>query len=192
LSRTFTANLYNNGLSPDGALAVCQTCNARSNDSSVLAIFDLQAETEISACQHPCDWAQSYEFASDKKSVALTYPTGERYIFGLDGSFWNRDVWTNNQLRKGNWFVGESVIDQAEGILPTNVRDLIVEGIGVELARPNNLPQNLARCHRVLGKLHDQAGDSLAALAQFDLALALDPKVGIKRRADQLRKKLQS
>jgi hypothetical protein len=41
LSRKLKANLFNNGLSPDGRWAVCQTANAPSDDSGRLFVFDL-------------------------------------------------------------------------------------------------------------------------------------------------------
>src|SRR3546814_4600282 len=42
LKRDYAANRLNNGLSPDGGLAVCQTANAPgSPDSSLLTVFDL-------------------------------------------------------------------------------------------------------------------------------------------------------
>jgi hypothetical protein len=52
LSRTFTANLFNNGLSADGALAVSQTCNSNSTDSSLLTVFDLVkgAYSQVAHC----------------------------------------------------------------------------------------------------------------------------------------------
>jgi hypothetical protein len=48
LSRSFSANLFNNRLSADGTVACCQTCDSASEDSAILAIFDLVAGTEIS------------------------------------------------------------------------------------------------------------------------------------------------
>jgi hypothetical protein len=54
----FEANLYNNGLSRDGRYACCQTCNSGSEtDSSVLTIFDLSAEKEVSRFMPESGWA---------------------------------------------------------------------------------------------------------------------------------------
>uniref|UniRef100_UPI002B05E7B6 tetratricopeptide repeat protein n=1 Tax=Providencia alcalifaciens TaxID=126385 RepID=UPI002B05E7B6 len=46
----------------------------------------------------------------------------------------------------------------------------------------------LAIAYRVQGEAHELLGDVHAALDSFDKALALDPKIGIKKKADKLRK----
>jgi hypothetical protein len=50
-SRKFKANLFNNGLSPDGRWAVCQTCNSDDDDAGKLFLFDLGQGAEL------CSWA---------------------------------------------------------------------------------------------------------------------------------------
>lgn len=41
--RNFKANIFNCGISDDGRLAACQTCNSSDeNDSSILVIVDLE------------------------------------------------------------------------------------------------------------------------------------------------------
>ena len=72
LSRRFKANLYNNGLSANGRLAVCQTCNSpSSDDSSVLAVFDLSTGKEIAAWVPESGWATVYNFPSDHETIRL-------------------------------------------------------------------------------------------------------------------------
>ncbi|MDP1908075.1 MAG: hypothetical protein Q8K85_07230, partial [Hyphomicrobium sp.] len=52
LSHDLEANLFNNGLSSDGRLAICQTANAPTEDGSKLYLFDLEAGAML-ASWHP-------------------------------------------------------------------------------------------------------------------------------------------
>ncbi|MEI9966035.1 MAG: hypothetical protein WDM92_16720 [Caulobacteraceae bacterium] len=57
LSQTFEANLFNNGLSADGALAACHTCNSGNEaDSAVLTIFDLAVGQELTRFRAESGW----------------------------------------------------------------------------------------------------------------------------------------
>jgi hypothetical protein len=68
VSRRYSANLLNNGLSRDGRLAVCQTCNAPgSPDSSILTVFDLERGAEVASWVPESGWARGYEFPGGQR-----------------------------------------------------------------------------------------------------------------------------
>ena len=57
IKRRFNANLYNNGLSPDGHFAVCQTCiSPDSGDGGNLFVFDLTNSVEIAHWEPESGW----------------------------------------------------------------------------------------------------------------------------------------
>jgi len=88
LSRTFSANLNNNGLAPDGRIAVCQTCNApNSPDSSILAVFDLEMARDLCAWDPRSGSASSYSFPAGGELIALSYTRDGTYLYALDGTF---------------------------------------------------------------------------------------------------------
>ncbi len=101
LSRRFKANLYNNGLSADGRLAVCQTCNSPDpNDSSVLTVFDLSVGKEIASWIPESGWANFYEFPPDSQTMKLGYADRGAYSYSLHGEFIDRVKWADAELRK--------------------------------------------------------------------------------------------
>ena len=63
-----------------------------------------------------------------------------------------------------------------------------IQGLTVALAKASDDPRLRALAFKLRGLCHDRAGAADAALADFDAALALDPKIGVKRRADALRR----
>jgi hypothetical protein len=106
LSRSFSANLFNNGLSSDGTLAYCQTCNSASKDCAILTIFDLVARTEISAFSAESGWANDYEFPPGTGTVRLHYANnGGEFDYSLTGEFIERDKWIAAGLKSGDLYM---------------------------------------------------------------------------------------
>ncbi len=190
LSRTFAANLFNNGLSADGRFAVCQTCNAPgSADSSVLAVFDLAERREISAFTPEAGWAHEYEFDPAAKWIRLRYNDGSFCTYALMGEFLDRDQWIKIKLAAGDLFVADAIMREHEGVLPPQWAEALSSGLDRVLAAPRTDPHAHARAYKIRGQLFEAKGDLTDALASYDAALTLDPKVGVKRKADQLRKR---
>lgn len=190
LSRRFKANLYNNGLSADGRLAVCQTCNSPGQgDSSILAVFDLVLGKEIAAWMPESGWANAYEFPPDNQTIKLGYPDGGTFTYSLHGEFLDRVNWANAELRKGNLFVVERLLKAAEKDCSPELAHMLIGSIDVALnaARLGDA-RTQAWAWRLRGMCFETQNDAAAALGCYDKALTFDPKIGVKRRADQLRK----
>lgn len=188
LSRRFEANLFNNGLAPDGSLAVCQTCNAEDDDGDRLTIFDLEAATELASVRPESGWARDYAFPTDRQSVELAYDGEVRFAYDLTGQFIDRRRWIAAGLAKGDVYLIQRLIAQAGPTPDPADRAAWIEGLGIALSRLADDPRQRALAFKLRGSCFDQDGASSLALADFDAALALDPKIGVKRRADALRK----
>src|SRR3546814_14570123 len=115
LKRDYAANLLNNGLSPDGGLAVCQTANAPgSPDSSILTVFDLTEERIRATWRAESGWASSYAFPSNNIVRMLR---GDRISldYSLDGEFLDRKVWLKDEVGRGTLHVIRSALaDRSE------------------------------------------------------------------------------
>jgi hypothetical protein len=194
LSRRFKANLYNNGLSADGRIAVCQTCNSPDQyDSSVLAVFDLATGQEIATWVAESGWASSYEFPPGHQTVELGYPDGSTYTYSLHGEFVDRVKWANAELLKGNLLVVERLLKAAEKECSPELAQKLIGSIDIALAaaRPGD-GRTQAWGYKLRGMCLETQHDPVQALACYEKALAFDPRVGVKRRADQLRKAITS
>jgi hypothetical protein len=190
LKRRFKANLYNNGLSQDGRLAVCQTANSSDeNDSARLTIFDLDKGVELACFAPPSGWASGYSFPADGQTIELHYPRGGQYAYGLNGDFIDRQKWIDDGLRAGDIYLIESLFAES-GRKPTEeMTHRLLEAIKFGLTAKQNADRKTqARLMRVAGECFDSQGAATLALTWYDRALALDPKIGVKRRAIALRK----
>lgn len=190
LKRQFKANLYNNGLSQDGRLAVCQTANSSDeNDSARLTIFDLDKGVEVACFAPPSGWASAYSFPTDGQTVELHYRDRGQYAYRLNGEFIDRQKWIDDGLRAGDLYLIESLFADCGRKPREEMARHFLEAVKAGLlAKRNADPRTQARLIRIAGECFDSQGAADLALTWYDKALALDPKIGVKRRASALRK----
>ena len=185
VSRPYSANLLNNGLSRDGRLAVCQTANAPgSPDSSILTLFDLVAAAEVASWVPESGWARGYEFPEGERVRMLR---GDRpsLDYSLAGEFVDRRLWLEDEARRGTLYVIRKALAEGEAATGLSAEHLRA---GVRRALADGDERFEAEAWRLLGEIEESAGDVGAALEAYDRALAVNPKVGVAKRAAALRK----
>jgi hypothetical protein len=193
LSRKFKANLFNNGLSADGRWAVCQTANAPSDDSGRLFVFDLVAGKEVSSWQAESGWANVYEFSSDGTTIYLGYVDGTKFAYSVNGEFIDRTMWLTVGLQKGNLLIVETLLSECDNRPTHQLTDLVLPAIDRALAATRNEDVRAhARALRLRGICFESIGEIGQALTAYEQALSRDPKSGVKRKAGQLRRSLET
>lgn len=188
VSRAYTANLLNNGLSEGGRLAVCQTCIAPgSPDSSVLTVFDLVEGAVIATWTAESGWANAYEFPPGGDRIRMVRRDRVPLAYSLAGEFIDRRAWLKDETARGTLYVIRKAL--AEGEAATSL-SLDALRAGVESAIAEGDERFVADAWRLLGEIEEAAGDPAAALAPYDRALTANPKVSVAKRAAALRKAL--
>lgn len=185
LSRRFSANLLNNGLSRDGRLAVCQTCNALgSPDSSILCVFDLERRAEVASWVPESGWARGYEFPGGERIRMLR---GDRppLDYSLKGEFLDRRVWLEDEVHRGTLYVIRKALAEGEAAAGLPM-DALRAGVARAIADGDQ--RFVADAWRLLGEIEEAAGDAAAALEAYEQALAINPKIGVAKKAASLRK----
>jgi hypothetical protein len=188
IARAFAANLLNNGLAPAGHLAVCQTCNAPgSPDNSVLCVFDLVAGREIACWTPQSGWADGYEFPASGDRVRMLRRDREPVDYSLEGEFLDRRKWFADEIARGTYYVIRDALKAGEAVTGLTLAQLrdganVAIGDADERFKAENL--------RLLGEIEEKAGDARAALFAYREALAINPKVGVAKRAAALAKTL--
>lgn len=188
VTQQFAANLMSNSLSPDGKFAICQTANAPgSADSCRYMLFDLASGSEMARWEVETGWAERYEWDCIDRRVYLCMKDGERVGYDFTGTMVEREAWQLRRIGAGDLNVIQSVLvtTSANG---QPFRSEIIAGLGVA-ARDGEIWRQ-ARAYRLLGELHEQAGEIPQAVKAYGDALTIDPKVGVARRVEQLRKTL--
>jgi len=189
VSRVYSANLLNNGLSRDGRLAVCQTCNAPgSPDSSILCVFDLERGAEAASWVPESGWARGYEFPEGGERVRMLRGDRPSLDYSLTGEFLDRRHWLEDEVRRGTLYVIRKALAEGETATGLTAEDLRA---GAREALADGDERFVADAWRLLGEIEESAGDAAAALKAFDRALAVNPKVGVAKRAAALRKAMR-
>jgi hypothetical protein len=192
-TRSFSANLFNNGLAADGRFAACQTANAPHPDGGSLFVFDLASARQIATWQPESGWASSYEFSDDGKTVRLGYGERGTFAYALDGEFLDRMRWLASGLQAGDLAIVETLLTETKGNPTPALIEQLLGAIDRTLATSMyTAPKSRARAFKLRGICFEEIAEVAKALAAYDEALALDPKVGVKRKADQLRKVVPS
>lgn len=190
LARRYSANLLNNGLSRDGRLAVCQTCNAPgSPDSSILTVFDLGAGRPIASWTAESGWASGYQFPEGGKHVRLVRHDRPSLDYTLEGEFLDRRLWLRDEVERGTLHIIRRSL--AEGEAATGVSTEALRQ-GARRAAVEGDERFRSEAWRLLGEIEEAAGQAAAALEAYDRALALNPKIGVAKRAAALRKRASS
>ena len=188
ITQQFAANLMSNSLSPDGKFAICQTANAPgSADSCRYMLFDLTTGREMARWAVETGWAERYEWDCEQRRVYLCVKDGERVGYDFTGRMVEREAWQLRRIGAGDLNVIQAVM-VATSANDHPLRSEIIAGLGIA-ARDGEIWQQ-ARAYRLLGELHEQACEIAQAVKAYDDALAIDPKVGVARRVEQLRKTL--
>jgi len=188
VTQQFAANLMSNSLSPDGKFAICQTANAPgSADSCRYMLFDLAAGHEVARWEVETGWAEHYEWDCEGRRVRLCMKDGERVGYDFTGNMVEREAWQLRRIGAGDLNVIQAVLAETSAD-DHPLRSEIIAGLEVA-ARDGEIWQQ-ARAYRLLGELHEKAGEVWQAVKAYDDALTIDPKVGVARRVEQLRKTL--
>ncbi len=188
VTQQFSANLMSNSLSPDGKFAICQTANAPDSvDSCRYMLFDLAAGREMARWDVETGWAEHYEWNCEERRVYLCMKDGERVGYDFTGCMVEREAWQLRRIGAGDLNVIQAVL-VATSANDHPLRSEIIAGLEVA-ARDGEIWQQ-ARAYRLLGELHEPADEIAQAVKAYDDALAIDPKVGVARRVEQLRRTL--
>nr|WP_295108507.1 hypothetical protein [uncultured Caulobacter sp.] len=192
VAHTVEANLYNNGLSPDGAYAVAQTANAPNADGNQLFVFDLAAGALITRFSPEIGWADTYKFDAKTRTLRLRQRDGGEFAFGFDGTFIDREAWIEHGLAAGKPMVLETLLREAGGKVDAALARRWKDGLARAMANPDLHPAYKARLLRYGAEGYEADGDIAAALTAYEAAVAADPKLGVKRKIAQLRQQLDA
>lgn len=194
--REFAANMYNVAIDPSGRYVVSQTCHADNPDGNLLELVEVATSTVIFSKRSEAGWADHYVFelvGGRLSTLWVELKRLGRLAYDRTGQF-DVEAFTEAQLARGD--ISERII-AAQRIMagtptPEQLERVIVSIEAALTERGTWHEQWLAQAYRALGEARELRGQLQEALAAFDAALTRNPKVGVKRKTDALRKKLSA
>jgi tetratricopeptide (TPR) repeat protein len=193
VAKKIAANLFNNGLSPEGRYAAVQACNAPGSAADgVLLVYDLIQKAEVGRFVPRSGWADDYRFHEDG-TIELGYRKLGYFRYALTGEFLDLAAWEEAQLTMGNYSMAlitvEHILKQHQGKPSQELVDTLIRAI--DRVTPQIVPEHaktLALAKKLRGTCLESSGYLGQALRCYQEALAIDPKAGVKRSIERLTK----
>ncbi|MBF0235821.1 MAG: hypothetical protein HQK65_22725 [Desulfamplus sp.] len=187
----FSANLKANCISNDGRFAVAALANSKSKDSGLLALFDLEQGSLIKRIYPEDDAGSLLSVSSVDKTITLDYQF-ETFRYTFDGVFLDRDKLQQAHIESGSVFdllrIAEEKLKDAKQLNEGSATEIILL-LNKSLAKGlDEYPKQKAQAYRLIGQANEAIENISEAIINYDLALNIDPKIGIKRRLDTLKK----
>lgn len=193
IKREFSANIYDSGLSENGKLAVCQTANAAGDDGGVLAGFSIADGRELFCTVPPDGWADDYKFDEQRLRFGLVYKNLGTFYYNEKGELENPEKLESARLNSSSL---STVLMAVEDIVKSDISskkslEMATKAIDRVLNTSTGKDDFLkARAFKVSGLAHERLGNEAEALSSFNAALAINPKIGVKRKATAIQKRL--
>ncbi|HCF0591763.1 tetratricopeptide repeat protein [Pseudomonas aeruginosa] len=188
-----TANIVRSALSENGAFALIHTASSTTDDGSKLFLIDLLDGNVRYRVTPSAGWPERYGFV-EEQGMVIAYLGGlGEFRYGPDGAFIDEDKLSRAMLDSPNY---EHAIPAAEKLLSQaeTSEESAREALRILLrVRQNGAEMSdawSARSLKLIGQAHEALGECREAIAAYDQALTIDPKIGVKRRRDSLQKRL--
>ena len=185
LAKELTANILTSGISRHGKYAFCATANSPTDHGNKVFLFDLVNRVEMYSVTPKAGWPDSYEVDESTGELMALFKDMGSFRYNVHGQFIDADPLGDAKLNSSRY---DRIILAAEKILGegdlTDERTLEVL-TAVQRARTLGADENPAwrpTALKVQGLAHEQLGQHPEAARVYEEALALNPKIGVKRR----------
>ena len=195
INHRFGANLLNNGISDDGKYAICQCLNSDTDDADILAFFNLDSGKLIWKQSLETGWADSYSFDCQNNYFYAEYRKKGKYRYSFDGKFLDQEKWESDRIKYASAFELSRIAKDYYNKQSDNINNEDANKIFSLLNQAlkygfDNYPTEEANVYRTIGEVNESLGKIEEAIKNYEVALQINPKVGIKRRLNSLKKKV--
>jgi hypothetical protein len=183
-----TANLGICAVSADSTLAFFETYGSEASDSNSMFVVDLIAKCILHKFIRPYPF-NKVEIDTGEKTLALTNAYGFVFICDFEGRQTNKEEYEIVVIDRGTLsqkirlYEGKSREEQLKSSV---YLDWLIQSLkdGETLH-----VYGAAWLHRRLGELNEELGKQSVAVKHFEKALEINPKIGVKRRLEALKKR---
>ncbi len=186
-SRKTSANLGSCGISNDGKIAVFETYNSDTVDSDQLFIVDLEKGEVINHFERPTSF-NSVAIDTLKNTIKLIDNKQFSYEIDYSGNQLNREEYESNILQKGSiydklWLYSEK--SEEDKFSSKGYLSLLLDATE---DKDSQYSYGLDRLYRMIGEYYEANNDNTKTIEYWEKAIEINPKVGVKRKLDKLKK----
>ncbi|WP_425447783.1 hypothetical protein [Dethiothermospora halolimnae] len=195
------AGLYNNGISQDGKYACFETCGADNDDGDKLFIIDLLNKNILSSFSPVTSLADSYCFDISNKTISLYFKHEDiSYKYGFNGTFLDQEKYENNKLNaalanKYGYNLKDIALQKLSKLSNnenlclddySEIIDIMNQALDKEMS-----DYHKAVCYRKVGEVFENFDCLEQAINNYKQAVNHYPKIGVKRKINNISKKLR-
>jgi hypothetical protein len=178
-------------ISHNGDFALCLQCRRDSEYyNNDLAIADIETKSFITHFKPIVKKAKGYRFDRAKHIVYISYDHGIEHRYNFEGSFLDEDRWEKDRLQLLSGYELLEIAEKDQNEIDSNELKSFSRVIELlENALQKGVSENTqARIHRYLGEIYHRCNSKENSLKHLKAALDLNPKVGVKKLYETLKK----
>lgn len=187
-ARKTSANLGACAISDNSKIALFETYNSDTEDSNSIFIVDIEQKKIIHKFERPASFNTAF-IDTDKKLVKLKDHRGFIFEINFSGQQINRDDYEKQIISKGS--VRDCLSLYFEKPNEVKFKDekyleLLTKGL-----TDSNASYSFGkdRIYRMIGEYYDANGDIERTIENWNKAMQINPKIGVKRKLDNLKRK---
>lgn len=190
-SKKTTANLGSCAISDNSEIALFETHNSDTNDGGKIFIVDIAKKEIIKRIERPASFNDA-KIDIDSKRIKLKDHKGFVYEIDFDGNQTNKNDYENQILAKGSVYDKLCLYaDKPEEIKLKDPKylELLTKALTDEDA---SYSFGKDKIFRMIGYYHEANGNIDKTIENWEKAFSVNPKVGVKRKLDTLKKQYKS
>ncbi len=193
IRKELTANILESGISRNGRLAYCATANSKTEHGYKIFLFDLETGEELFCVTPQTGGMESYAFDEDKKLLIADVKGVGKFRYDRDGNFVDAGNLNKANLGSSDYSrvirAAEEVLDEP-GLSAARAREALDAVIRARSLGADANPAWRPNALKVQGLAHEALDEPYEAIKAYEDAIILNPKIGVKRRLDALKKRV--
>lgn len=194
--RHYSANIFSIAISPCGRFMAVQTCNApKSPGGNLLEVHDILSKATLFSKAPDTPWSKKFAFDVDRGALKQVWAYVEglgRFAYSPSGEFIGAKKYQAASLDKGDYasrlFAIEKLLRESSDDKSAERALAVLETVLPEVPHAESSWQ--AKACRLKGEALEALGRMAEAVSAYELAIGFDPKIGVKKRLDSLRKRI--
>jgi hypothetical protein len=189
--KELTANILGSGISRNGKLAYCTTANSKTEHSYKIFLFDLETGEELFCATPRTGGIESYAFDEDRKLLIADVKGVGKFRYDRGGNFVDAENLDKANLNSSDYSriirAAEKILNEPD-ICQSRAREALEAVIRARSLGADSNPAWTPNALKVQGLAHEVLDERHEAIQVYEEAFVLNPKIGVKRRLDALKK----
>lgn len=184
-----TANIGASAISANSKIAIFETGSSNTDDSNKIFVVDIEGKKIIQQFKNP-SYFISANIDTDNKLIKFIDPKGFTFEIDFEGNQTNKDDYEKQIMSQGSvcdrlWLYGKKSNDVK--YKDANYLALLINSLTDKSA---SYVYGKDCIYRKIGEYYEASGDIINTIENWEKAIQINPKIGVKRKLEVLKKKL--